>query len=56
MKMLSKGKKTKKAIKMAAEITARYSDAENGEVEVSYGEKSIIVEKPLSYDEKDFRI
>jgi tRNA U34 2-thiouridine synthase MnmA/TrmU len=50
------GEKTKKAIKIAAELTARYSDAEDGKVNVSYGEKSIVVEKPLGYDEKEFRI
>jgi tRNA U34 2-thiouridine synthase MnmA/TrmU len=50
------GKKTKKSIRIAAELTARYSDAEDGEVNVSYGKKSIVVSKPLAYDEAEFRI
>lgn len=49
---LLQGKKTKKAIKAAAELTARYSDAEDGEVKVNYGLKKIAVKKPISFDEK----
>jgi len=48
------GEKTEEAIKKAAELTARYSDAADGEVEVSYGDKKITVSKPADFDEKEF--
>lgn len=50
------GEKTEDAIKKAAELTARYSDAKDGKVEVSYEDKTITVSKPLSFDEKEFII
>ncbi len=50
------GEKTKEAVKTAAELTARYSDAEEGEVEVSYDEKTMTVSKPLSFDEKELLV
>lgn len=50
------GEKTEEAIRKAAELTARYSDADDGEVNVSYEGKAIAVSKPLSFDEKEFII
>lgn len=53
---LLRGKKTKKTVMMAAELTARYSSAPEGEVKVSCGRKKISVEKPISFDEKKYII
>ncbi len=47
-----RGKKTAKAIRIAAELTARYSSASEGDVAVSFGKRKITVRKPISYDEK----
>lgn len=47
-----RGRKTAKAVKTAAELTARYSSAPEGRVKVSCGSRTIAVKKPLSYDEK----
>ncbi len=41
---LLQGKKTKKAILIAAQLTARYSDAKTDKVTINYNKKEIIVE------------
>ena len=53
---LLKGRKSKKIIRIAAELTARYSDARNGNVEVNYSKGKIIVKKPLSFSERKYMI
>jgi predicted ribosome quality control (RQC) complex YloA/Tae2 family protein len=57
---LLQGPKTKTAIRKAAEITAFYSDAKNGDVKVSYGkaalEKYIVVSVPQRVDVEKLRV
>ena len=51
-----RGAKTAKNVKMAAELTARYSSAPEGDVVVSCGKRKITVKKPISFDETKFLI
>lgn len=57
---LLQGKKTEKAIKVAAELTAFYSDAKNCAVEVGFGReilnRSILVSIPSQTEVEKFRI
>lgn len=53
---LLRGNKTKKLVKVAAELTARYSSAPEGDVKVSCGKRKISVKKPISFDEKEYLI
>jgi tRNA-uridine 2-sulfurtransferase len=57
---LLQGPKTKRAIKTAAELTASYSDAKDGEVRVNYGkvqlEKSIEVSPPARTEVEKLRV
>jgi len=50
------GKTSKKAIELAASLTARYSDADKGKVVVSYGKKEILVNKIKEKELEKLRI
>lgn len=50
------GEKTKEAIKLAAELTARYSDSKETKTKVSYGRKSVMVEKATESTIEKYRI
>ncbi len=56
---LLRGRKTSAAVKTAAELTARYSSAPDGNVEVSCKKlrnRRITVKKPLGYDERKMMV
>jgi predicted ribosome quality control (RQC) complex YloA/Tae2 family protein len=57
---LLQGRKSVKAIRIAAELTVFYSDAKNGEVEVGFGreklDRLIIVSIPSQTEVEKFRI
>jgi hypothetical protein len=57
---LLQGPKTKGAIKTAAELTASYSDAKDGEVTVNYGkiqlDKSVKVSPPARTEVEKLRV
>jgi tRNA U34 2-thiouridine synthase MnmA/TrmU len=54
--VILRGKKTKKTVNIAAELTARYSSSPEGDVSVTCGKRKILVKKPISFDEKKYLI